>query len=440
MPGSGVQRNYRSASLLVTGVIVLWASEINLMKSVATWDECLNSAQTAAVAPPAPPTSPQAGSCPWKNPVFVGIALKMIFVLVLPPALCVRSRQLLGERQKRPLVDRRFFLLSGVLSLFLLGASVTWVASIPLTLATINTALYQLYTPLTYVFSIPILREGLSASKALGVLVALASVLMIIMSNGDADDSDGDGQLLGDLLVLASAALYALKGVVYKKWFGNEVSGGGTGSSSSGADGIASAPRQDLAQQTECSELPQAVEVAASPSSPIPTPLTDAAIAVGLMGLWSCMLGPIILATAHATGLEEFSWPPVAMAGGYVLVATMMALYMCCLYSALAFSSPTFVSVSSLFVAPVTLIWDVAAGRAGSVSYVAFLGVAFLIGSLLLIIFAEEIDANLRVYARRCWHASVGCNCTSMQQPLLHVASTRRSSDPSPPAAPLEEE
>ena len=150
-------------------VVLLWACEINLLKAVSQWDSCLDAVNA---------THPAPRDCPWSNPLYVGVVLKMIFVIVLPPALLARWSLRRGtERARWPLVDRRFFVLSGALSLFLLGASVTWVASIPLTLAAINTALYQLYTPLTYVFSIPILREGLSASKSLGVVVALASVL-----------------------------------------------------------------------------------------------------------------------------------------------------------------------------------------------------------------------------------------------------------------------
>lgn len=104
--------------VLNVGVVALWSSEIELMGVIRNWctDETV---------------------CPWKHPIFLGVALKMVFVLFLPVALIVRWRR------ERKLIDRRFFLLSGFLSLLLLGASITWVASIPLTLPAINSALYR---------------------------------------------------------------------------------------------------------------------------------------------------------------------------------------------------------------------------------------------------------------------------------------------------------
>lgn len=438
--------DYRKASVLVAGLVTLWACEINLMKAVNSWDPCLRASEPTPPPPALPPRMPLPPSpperrrrdrrCPWKHPVFVGVALKMVFVLVLPPALLVRWSQRRNKLPPRPLVDRRFFVLSGALSFFLLGASITWVASIPLTLAAINSALYQLYTPLTYVFSIPILRERLSISKSLGVAFALCSVLMIIFSNGAASGGDGPkGELLGDLLVLASAALYAMKGVAYKKWFGGDGGGGATREEADEAAGASA----ELAPPTEpqlitpdevvrppLMAMPEDVDAPPRPPArkqlpPAPTPLCDAAVAVGLMGFWSCLVGPLIMALSDAGGLEAFSWPPAVMTAGYLAVALMMALYMCCLYGALAYSTPTFVSVCSLFVAPVTLVWDVAAGRAASVHVLALLGIALLIGSLCLVIFADELDERLRGRCRR-WR----CCSLSLRQPLLHERHERQ--------------
>ena len=189
-PPSSSRLKHITGGLLNFGVVALWASEINLMQAITSW--C---------------TEPVV--CPWKHPVFIGVALKMVFVLVLPPALAVRWRR------QRQLVDWRYFWLSGWLSLLLLGASVTWVASIPLTLPAINSALYQLYLPMTYVVSLPVLRERCSFSKSLGVLIALGGVLLIIFSgangSGGGKATAGDTEFLGELLVLASAALYTVK-------------------------------------------------------------------------------------------------------------------------------------------------------------------------------------------------------------------------------------
>lgn len=402
MPPASWQRAL-TGTLLNVGVVALWASEINLMRAIEGW--CT-----------------EKDKCPWKHPIFLGVALKMVFVLVLPPALAVRWKR------QRKLVDRRFFWHSGTLSFLLLGASVTWVASIPLTLPAINSALYQLYLPMTYVVSLPILRERCSSSKSVGVGFALGGVLLIILSGptgsegGKESAHAGDSELVGELLVLASAALYTLKVVLYKKWFGDQ-----EGAQSPGRPQAAAEAAEEEAAPAATAGERQAEMVAAVPgaprqppealverniaaaaaasegSAPSPAyPLGDAAVVIGLQGFWSCMLGPLILSCAAATGLEPFSWPPASLALGYVLVAMMMAMYMGCLYGALAYSSPTFVAICSLFVTPVTLIWDVAAGRAGSIPAPAYVGLSVLIAALLLVIFHGPGDRHLKRVAADC--------------------------------------
>ena len=440
------------AAALVGGVIACWAGEINLMKAVSTWDPCLELPPAAPSVPPLqplppavpsvpplqplPPPSvpplqpltpspPEPARCPWKKSIWLGVALKMAFVWLLIPALAMRAYQRRGERHSRPLVTRRFFLASGGLTVFLLGASITWVASIPLTLSSMNSALYQLYTPFTYVFSILLLREGISVSKTIGVIVAVGSVLLIILqAAGNAKDEPAvDGEMLGDLLVVASAALYAMKGVVYKRWVAmpeeqeaikHSDRDGGGGHRNSDGDG-------------EHSIDGNVGSAAAASSCATETPICDAAVAVGLMGVWSCVVGPAVLLVADVSGVEPFSWPPLPMVGGYVLVAAMMSLYMFLLYGALAYSTPTFVSVCSLFVTPVTLIWDVAAGRTAAISPVALIGMALLLSSLLLVIFHKEGDAWLRRRLRTV-SIALGCRPTAPLLGSLSVTGVDSSS------------
>lgn len=298
--------------LLVVAVVVLWAVEINLMQEVKTWDPCL-------LSPPPPPTSVSPTACPWVGPFFVGISLKCIFVAALPITLLVRWAQrrrsgeemLLGshaedESRSRPLsLDCRIFGLSGALCLLVLGASFTWCASVPITSAAVNTALYQLSTPMVYLFSIPLLGEGLSVSKAAGVVFAFGGVLCVIFSKGAGDgesggesgsaeqlslstrgersrndsllwgakvgggddSSGGRAALRGNLLVLMSAALYGLKEVAYKRFF----------------------------------------------SRHSPTPLTDSGLCVGLLGVWACVCGPVLLFGIDISNIEAFTRPPAPM-------------------------------------------------------------------------------------------------------------------------------
>ena len=92
--------------------------------------------------------------------------------------------------------------------------------------------------------------------------------------------------------------------------------------------------------------------------------------------------------------MQRFSFPPAPMLVGYLVVATMMGCYMLCLFAALAHTNPTFVAVGSLFVTPVTLVWDIAAGRTASISVLSLLGMALLLGALLVVIYAEGLDKS----------------------------------------------
>ena len=189
----------------------------------------------------------------------------------------------------------------------------------------------------------------------------------------------------GDALVLVSAALYAMKGVMYKKWFGGTV---------------AASPAESGAPQMR----------------PPPTPIGDGAVTVGLMGFWSVLIGAVVLLTAHYSGVEPFTLPPPPMLGGYVLVALLMTVYMSCLLAALAYATPTFVAVVSLFVTPVTLLWDVLAGRARGISAMALCGMALLLVALLAVIFHEQVDGRLK---RRVRALATGLGLSPSDLPLL---------------------
>ena len=97
------------------------------------------------------------------------------------------------------------------------------------------------------------------------------------------------------------------------------------------------------------------------------------------------------------------------MLGGYVLVALMMMTYIACLLAALSLSSPTFVAVVSLFVTPVTLVWDLAAGRTGSLSPLSLIGMSLLIGALLLVIFYGCMRMACHTHGPRATRMRVSC-------------------------------
>ena len=84
---------------------------------------------------------------------------------------------------------------------------------------------------------------------------------------------------------------YALKGVLYKRLFY------GTYKSST---------EHSVKHSTEHSAGRQeGVTAEEWPATQhTPAPMTDAAVTVGQMGVWSCLYGPAIMAVAHYAGLE----------------------------------------------------------------------------------------------------------------------------------------
>ena len=109
------------------------------------------------------------------------------------------------------------------------------------------------------------------------------------------------------------------------------------------------------------------------------------------------------------------------MLGGYLLVAAMMAAYMLCMFSATAYSTPTFVAVGSLFVTPVTWLWKVAEGK-GSFLALPLVGLVLLLAALLLLIFSDALEAYLRPFVR-AWGHECGCLKEEGMEPKYTEAS-----------------
>jgi drug/metabolite transporter (DMT)-like permease len=365
--------------LLTLGVVIIWACEVKVLQWVHSNNACLDPpSPPAAPPPPAPPAAPPSGCqhLEWDKPFCVGIALKAIWILGLP--LVLLRRRLIDAHPAGSLpLSRRTIIACGGLTLLVQGASVTWVWSVPLTSASLNSAIYQSSCALAYVFSLPLLKEEyLSASKSLGVLLALGGVLLVVLSKkreGSPDAVPHAG--LGEILVFASAAIYALKEVLYKRWMSPTPP-------SSSADGSV--------QQA-------AAAAASSPPPPSPTPVADAALCVSLIGTWCVLSAPIWLLLLHLSGIEPFEMPPWHLARGYLIVAFMMMVYQVQLFAAIAITSPTFVAVGQLLVAPISMLIDLIDPKTHyTLPPPALIGTCGIIGALALVIYARAGDAAMR--------------------------------------------
>lgn len=198
----------------------------------------------------------------------------------------------------------------------------------------------------------PLLGEACSASKTLAVFLALSGATAIALTAGKGMEaatspSSPSEAISGDALVLASAALYALKEVLYKRW------------------------------------LPD--------SSSSPSPLVDACFCVGIIGVGLLVGLPVYAYVLDATGIERWETPPLSVVLDYSGVALLMGAYQILLFAAIALTSPTLVAVGSLLVSPISMVWDIM--DFGFVMPTpALAGVMAILTALILMLRARMVD------------------------------------------------
>lgn len=441
-------------TVLTLGVVLIWAFELKVLQWVHR-DSCV----PFPPEPPPPPAAPAAPAHPpspchniWDKPWCVGLALKALWALGLPPMLLRHRYRAAPPLPGSLTLSQRTVLACGGLTLLVQGASVTWIASVPLTSASLNSAIYQSSCALAYLFSLPLLKEEtLSASKSLAVALALGGVALVLSAKRRRGSPDAVPNALGgDLLVLSSAALYALKEVLYKKWCGADAPASGGGRTT--AEVAINAPPPILpARPAACAaanestgaasaayalgdEVPAvpaaaaAAAVAPAPSSSL-TPVEDAALCVSLIGMWGLFTAPLWLALLHVSGVETFSLPPWALARGYIAVGLLMSVYQLMLFSAIALTSPTFVAVGQLLVAPISMVWDVVELQY-ALPPAALLGTVAIVAALALVIVAARSDAAMR--RSLVWLLGAGGRRRTERKWLLRASGER--SDVAPTA------
>lgn len=255
----------------------------------------------------------------WDKPYCQGLVLKGSWSVMLLFWSVARHWQRAFEGEitfRKPLkASMTTALLSLLLMLFVQAASVTWIASLPRTPISANTAIYQINPLLVYAFSIPLLQESMSHYKLAAVVLAVFGVLLVAvgretegLSNSKAWDASGY------VLVTISTVIFSLKEVLFKRFF----------------------PSLSLS----------------------PMPLTDAMLCVGIIGVGSIVCLPVALLLLHLTGIETFVLPPAGLLWKYGLVAITMALYETCVLAAIALTSPTFVATGSILAIPGAMLWD----------------------------------------------------------------------------------
>lgn len=303
----------------------------------------------------------------WAAPYLQAACLKSVWVVTLPIWLAMTKMNEHFQTEitfRRPLKPTmRVLALCLGLTVLVQASSATWIASLGLTAVSVNSAIYNINPLLVYAFSVVLLGEPPSLPRTGAVLLAMVGTSVVTLGTAhskyvaisDGDATEREGAIFGNVLVVISATLFALKEVGFKRYF---------------------------------------------PSVTISlTPFTDALLVVGLIGLVSALTLPLLAFFLHATGIEPFSAPPVDLAYNYAIVAGLMASYQACLLAAIALTSPTFVAMGTMLAVPASIGLDFVL-KGYIAPPVALLGVLGIVAAFLVLCVSERIDEML-VAARR---------------------------------------
>lgn len=297
----------------------------------------------------------------WSKPYFQAAALKSVWVFTLPLWMLLTQinkafqDEVTFRRPLQPSLKVIGYCL--MLTILVQASSATWISSLNLTAVSINSAIYNINPLLVYVFSIPLLNEPVSVPKSFAVLLAMIGTSVVTFGTANSGNAiaDGDaatkeGAIFGNVLVVLSATLFALKEVLFKRHFAS-------------------------------------VTISL-------TPFTDALLVVGLIGAISALTLAPLACFYDLTGIERFEYPTPELVRGYAIVAVLMATYQACLLSAIALTSPTFVALGTMLAVPASIAVDFVL-KGYIVPPVALLGILGIVSAFLLLFVSERIDDML---------------------------------------------
>jgi len=316
-------------SLLLGLSVIIWVAQAELLQDIAS-DE-------------------------WNKPYAQAILLKSVWAITLPIWYALHTVQKAMQDEitfRRPLKPTwKVIFLGVIMMLFTQSASATWIASLSLTAVSVNTAIYNVNPLLVYVFSVPILQESLSLTKTVAVLGALVATTMVAQGTRYDPESitGGERGLQGVLTVLASATIYSLKEVFFKRVF-------------------------------------PSVSVSL-------TPFTDSLLVVAIIGVASVLTMVPMIVLLDYSGFEPFVMPPPEVARSYGVVALLMAVYQACLLAAIALTTPTFVAMGTMLTVPISMLYDFFA-RGYVVPTLSQLGIVGIVAAFAVLIFSEQVDAS----------------------------------------------
>ena len=304
---------------------------------------------------------------------------------------------LLGISWKRALIAAALF------SFIATASGYTWYKSLTETIISLNNAIYQSGPLFVFIFSVFLLGEKVTMQKCLAVVVCTTGVILITFSKGnDHSSNHKEETAMGYILVVISTALYAIfevwflllacqypseqlcVQVLYAKYvdFEAEEEEDDAPTVHPEADSGDESPAERSMNLNPAGpvadEAGLAAPTAVSPDDPqldlwyypeknpaFVTQVTMSFAMLGLMGLATAILQWPMILILNSTGEEVFVAPSFACGPGEPCIFEKLlsncgldALYNVLLVFGISITSPVFISVGTMLVAPITVIVD----------------------------------------------------------------------------------
>jgi drug/metabolite transporter (DMT)-like permease len=292
---------------------------------------------------------------------------------------------------------RKHFIVSFFLAVLGFVTVYTWYLSLPWTIVSVNTAIYNCSCVGVFILSVIMLKERVSVLKLVALVLCTAGALVLMVPDlvDHKKDSDDESNVAGYVLVVASTGLYALYEVLYKK-FAKMEGHSDLAAKAVDTDEILAKENyyydgDDAVGETLSRESSPRGQVSMEIASDGPKQsewmsqlklLEETLLFLGMIGVYTlCLAWPGIL-VVHFAGWEEFELPRGKALEGILITMGLDSVFNILLMLAIFLSTPTFISVGSLLTIPASVLADYVFHRT-VLAPLAYGGMGMIIGGFL---------------------------------------------------------
>ncbi|KAM9979797.1 hypothetical protein ACTFIZ_006052 [Dictyostelium cf. discoideum] len=206
---------------------------------------------------------------------------------------------------------KKLFFVSIPITIVYVGLSWCWLIALSMTEVSISTAISQSSSVFCFILSIIILKEKIEILKTISVLIFMGGIVGITVVTANLSKSIYPNAIKGDLLIILSAALWAVYEVMTSKFIGN-------------------------VNRTAVNTY------------------------IGFIGLIDLILGIPFILILNSVGFEPFQIPSSAKTFGMLLTNAIVGASITYLINwGLSITSPLFVRSGELMAIPLTLLFDI---------------------------------------------------------------------------------